>query len=409
MKMLLDDIVIGERFRAYSRDTAKAIATSFATEGQITPVAVYKKQLVAGRHRLEAAKLCGWTHIEVRALEYPGLTPEQIEIECSLVEIAENLMRGGLDQADTVRHVEKYAQGSNMRIRLKKEQEAKVAAEAANKARAAALAKVKAEKDAAERARLQSEFEKAEKARQTAAHQKKAAEDRVKELSLAKENNVTSRLAAGVTADLVQLTGMTSSVIRNAHNFVTTLGMETLETIAGTKMATQAEMQGLVGLQKEDPVAAEKCIQSARHAKKHNTGSVHSPSGMLGEIMKARKAAKQEEHFKTLQGQLEECLKHTMAMQHSSEEMRKFWYRLPPELKSKTKNFDQLTPMLNAWASIFRAAAKPVEQKPTGTEHRYADELPTETKDEVRTSLGKNAKKIKAKLAKANKQTAKAV
>lgn len=405
MKMLLTDIEIGDRFRTFNQDIAKTLAASFKSEGQFTPIAVYGKRLVAGRHRYEAAKLCGWTHIEVKALEYPNLDADQIEVELSLVEVAENLMRGILDQADSTRHIEKYGQGSNERIRLAKLRAAREALETANKKRAADLARVQAEKDKKEKARLQVIFEASEKARVLAEQKKAREEANVAELLLASNNNATSRFAHGVLDDLVRVTGLKSSALRKSHHYAKSLGMETLEVIAGTKMSSQAEMEGLIALKKEDPKAAEKCIESARHAKKYKTGSVYSPSGMLGEIVKARKAAKLEEHFKTIEGQLSECVKHIMAMQHSAEEMRKFWYRLPPDLKAKTKNFDQLAPMLTAWASVFRAAAKPIEQQRTGTEHRYTDELPKETKDDVRKSLGKDAKTIKAKL-KAKKQSA---
>jgi len=399
MKMLIADIEIGARFRGFHQGTADIIAASFKSEGQFTPVLVYQKRLIAGRHRYEAAKLCGWTHIDAKPLEFTGLNPKQIEVELKLIEIAENLMRGGLDQADTARHVDGYAQGINERVHLAKLEKEREAKEAADRAHAAALAKVKAEKDAAEKARLQAELEEAAKVREAARLRELRAEEARTRLALANAKAVPGRLAQGVVDEVVKATGLTAGVVRNTQNFVRALGRDTLDVIAGTKMATQAEMQGLIGLKKEDQKAFEKCVESARHAKKHGTGSVHSPSGMLGEIVKARKAAQLEADFKTTAGQLKEVLKHVTAMQHSAEEMRKFWYRLPSALKAKSSNFDQLTPMLNGWATLFRAAVKPIEQKRQGNEeHRYPDELPKQSKDEVRKSLGKDAKSIRAKL-----------
>lgn len=70
----LCDIEIGERVGFFHADHAAGIADSFLELGQATPIEVCRNpegaatpwRLVAGRHRISAAELLGWSEIEAR-------------------------------------------------------------------------------------------------------------------------------------------------------------------------------------------------------------------------------------------------------------------------------------------------------------------------------------------------------
>lgn len=84
------DIRIGEDRRPVHYETVKGIAESFKAVGQMQPIAVDEADnLVFGRHRVEAAKLCEWKTIEANVVESGP--------EADLMEADENLQRHGLD------------------------------------------------------------------------------------------------------------------------------------------------------------------------------------------------------------------------------------------------------------------------------------------------------------------------
>jgi hypothetical protein len=83
---------------------------------------------------------------------------------------------------------------------------------------------VKAEQDAKEKKRLQAEFEKAERERVNVEKRKADAERNVRQLSDAAENERTSRLGKGVTAEVAKEAGLVPHVIRDAHHFAHQLG-----------------------------------------------------------------------------------------------------------------------------------------------------------------------------------------
>lgn len=116
--ILVEYIVIGERHRALSDDACNRLAASMKQIGLRNPISVrivdnYVDEdgvvgdgvpiLVAGRHRLEAAKRLGWSHIDC-------VEVEDDEIQAELWEIAENLHRLDLTKEQRDEHIRRYAE-----------------------------------------------------------------------------------------------------------------------------------------------------------------------------------------------------------------------------------------------------------------------------------------------------------
>ncbi|MCL1993953.1 MAG: ParB N-terminal domain-containing protein [Spirochaetes bacterium] len=87
MKVPIEDIIVKNRARKDLVDI-DALAESFKRHGQISPIVISKKNvLIAGGRRLEAAKLLGWTTINVSVSECES------EVEMLELEIEENVQR----------------------------------------------------------------------------------------------------------------------------------------------------------------------------------------------------------------------------------------------------------------------------------------------------------------------------
>lgn len=113
----VEDIVIGERHRALSDDACVRLAASLKEIGLRQPISVRIVEemevdgdltagvpvLVAGRHRLEAAKRLGWSHIDCVEVDDDALSAE-------MWEIAENLHRLDLKPAERDEHLRRYAE-----------------------------------------------------------------------------------------------------------------------------------------------------------------------------------------------------------------------------------------------------------------------------------------------------------
>lgn len=99
----LAEIEVPARLRPVDPEEAERIRASFAERGQSTPIEVVEQlrgpryRLVAGAHRVAAAKALGWSTIraEIKALE-----SDQAEVELLLAEIDENLQRHELNPLD---------------------------------------------------------------------------------------------------------------------------------------------------------------------------------------------------------------------------------------------------------------------------------------------------------------------
>lgn len=113
----LGDIEIGERHRALSDDAVTRLAASMKDIGLRQPISVRIVDemmleghltagvpvLVAGRHRLAAAKALGWSHIDC-------IEVEDDDIAAELWEIAENLHRLDLTKEQRDGHIRRYAE-----------------------------------------------------------------------------------------------------------------------------------------------------------------------------------------------------------------------------------------------------------------------------------------------------------
>jgi ParB-like chromosome segregation protein Spo0J len=106
MQMTLDlgGICVLQRLRALREEVIAELATSMQDRGQLAPIVVRPRDrggywLVAGLHRLEAAKTLEWTGIQAVVLE--DVEADQAE----LAEIDENLIRADLSPAERAQHV----------------------------------------------------------------------------------------------------------------------------------------------------------------------------------------------------------------------------------------------------------------------------------------------------------------
>ena len=94
MKLRLSDVTVKQGRRAVDESKVRELAQSMSEVGLINPITVTQdKTLITGAHRLEAAKLLGWTEIEATEVELNELLEQ-------LHEIDENLMRNELHYID---------------------------------------------------------------------------------------------------------------------------------------------------------------------------------------------------------------------------------------------------------------------------------------------------------------------
>jgi hypothetical protein len=96
----LDRIDVGSGGRGLPRPAVRALAMSLAEVGLISPISVYPVgdafELVAGRHRIEAARSLGWMEIDAVLVDLEVIDRE-------IAEIDENLVRHALTAADECR------------------------------------------------------------------------------------------------------------------------------------------------------------------------------------------------------------------------------------------------------------------------------------------------------------------
>lgn len=91
MKVPVDSIQINSGRRETDRRHIGELAASMAELGLLNPITIDQGHtLIAGLHRLEAAKLLGWTEIDCTVTSLEGLQAE-------LAEIDENMIRHNLD------------------------------------------------------------------------------------------------------------------------------------------------------------------------------------------------------------------------------------------------------------------------------------------------------------------------
>lgn len=89
-KVNISVIKIAPNRRAINSSKVKELAESIKEIGLLNPITITcNNTLIAGAHRLEAAKLLGWKDIEVSVTDISGL-------KAKLAEIDENLIRNEL-------------------------------------------------------------------------------------------------------------------------------------------------------------------------------------------------------------------------------------------------------------------------------------------------------------------------
>ena len=94
MRININDIKINPGRREVTPEDVQQLSESIAEVGMINPITVDADYtLVAGLHRLEAAKLLGWTEVECTVCELDRLHAE-------LAEIDENVVRTGLSDLE---------------------------------------------------------------------------------------------------------------------------------------------------------------------------------------------------------------------------------------------------------------------------------------------------------------------
>lgn len=77
MKITINEIKVNAGRRDINEDNVRELEKSIAEIGLLNPISVTQDHaLIAGRHRLEAAKKLGWTEIECTVCEISGLLAE---------------------------------------------------------------------------------------------------------------------------------------------------------------------------------------------------------------------------------------------------------------------------------------------------------------------------------------------
>ena len=100
-KVPVSSVRVGERLRNLDMGKVEELAISFENCGIINPVTLDTElNLIAGNHRLEAAKKLGWEEIQAQVLDADELMQE-------LQEIDENLVRNNLCYISTGEHIAK--------------------------------------------------------------------------------------------------------------------------------------------------------------------------------------------------------------------------------------------------------------------------------------------------------------
>lgn len=93
------DVVVGSRKRPLNVEKVAGLQASMAEVGLLQPIVITERYgLVAGRHRLEAARRLGWGSVAARIAPLDGLRAE-------LAEIDENLMRNELTVLEQGEHL----------------------------------------------------------------------------------------------------------------------------------------------------------------------------------------------------------------------------------------------------------------------------------------------------------------
>lgn len=107
-KVFVDSVIVGDRHRPLCAEAVPGLAESMRAIGLQQPIIVHldsadAAHLIAGRHRLEAARQLGWEEIDATFIDGD-------EIDRELAELAENLLRVDLSKEQRDEHIRRYAE-----------------------------------------------------------------------------------------------------------------------------------------------------------------------------------------------------------------------------------------------------------------------------------------------------------
>ena len=392
MKLLISDIHIGERLRETRAAVVEAIVKSFETEGQLTPILVRldgpKPQLVAGVHRIEAAKLIGWTHIEAHQIDLSSMSAELADLTCQIAEVDENVVRGGLDMAQTTLFIDARLELTDRRIKLRKTEGEKTASIQANEKRAEALAAVRAAKTKTEKSAARERLRAADRERKAALARRVRAENSATEKTANGEKTV-ARLANDVTEAVSKELSLPLSVIRNARYYTKAIGRETLRNMSGTTLARKSEFLALIRLKKVSPADAETFERTlaltCAHLRTKKPGPpatyAFSPAARLKMITQEERRNAKAEELLTDAGKMTHLCEKVSAASRLMNDAVVVWWKLPVELRNKYKDIERIAARLDECQQLVKNGARPVVQKRTGHESRYANK-PADTSTE---------------------------
>ena len=101
MQMPIDDITVGDRKRPLQDEKVQELAESMDRLGLLNPITLSPTGvLLAGWHRLQAARLLGWEAIEANMVSLD-------ELDGELVQIDENLIRAELSVLERAEHLQR--------------------------------------------------------------------------------------------------------------------------------------------------------------------------------------------------------------------------------------------------------------------------------------------------------------
>jgi ParB-like chromosome segregation protein Spo0J len=112
----ISSIVVLDRLRPIDPNAVELLAESMRRLGQLQPIAVYcrdgKEVLVSGAHRLEAAKLLSWEHIDAIRID-----SDRDRDDLEMIEIAENLHRSDLTALERSNQIARWTELTAERAR----------------------------------------------------------------------------------------------------------------------------------------------------------------------------------------------------------------------------------------------------------------------------------------------------